>query len=122
MACLGLLEEARAAGLEVIADGDELVVRGPRRMAERIHILLAHKGEVLAELRDEQESGKAAPIAKQDVARPRRLIGNKFPPRPTPVPPAAIVAEPRVVCPICNQGTVLRELRELTGGNCIRAG
>lgn len=43
-----LLAEARAAGLEVRADGDRLVVRGPRTRENLARSLLAHKPDVMA--------------------------------------------------------------------------
>lgn len=47
---LTLLEEARAAGLSVTADGERLRIRGPRR-AEAIALrLIAHKAIVLRAL------------------------------------------------------------------------
>lgn len=45
-----LLGEAYAAGLTVIANGDKLVVRGPRRAEPIARKLLAHKSEVMAVL------------------------------------------------------------------------
>jgi hypothetical protein len=47
---INLLHEARAAGLEVRADGDRLVVRGPRSAEAMALQLLAHKREVLQAL------------------------------------------------------------------------
>jgi hypothetical protein len=47
-----------------------------------------------------------------------RLCGSGFPPRPTPTVPAAIVADPIVLCPRCASKPVLAEMRELTGGLC----
>jgi hypothetical protein len=44
---LTLLNEARAAGLEVRTDGDRLVVRGPRSAETLARQLLAHKAELL---------------------------------------------------------------------------
>jgi len=45
-----LLVRAEAAGLRVRAEGDQLVVVGPRRLAELADELLAHKSDVLAAL------------------------------------------------------------------------
>ena len=45
---LALLEAARAAGLTVRAEGERLVVRGPRSAEELARALLARKLEVLA--------------------------------------------------------------------------
>jgi hypothetical protein len=50
MDCLMLLKEARVAGLVVLADGDRLVVRGPRSAAAMAQRLLEHKAEVLRAL------------------------------------------------------------------------
>jgi hypothetical protein len=47
-----LLAEAKAAGLTLLAEGEDLVVRGPRRAAEALAGRLRdRKGEVLAVLR-----------------------------------------------------------------------
>ncbi|MGI8927595.1 MAG: hypothetical protein ACR2HN_13270 [Tepidiformaceae bacterium] len=48
MDALTLLHRARAAGLSVARDGDQLVVRGPRTLAELAGQLLDRKPEVLA--------------------------------------------------------------------------
>lgn len=48
---LTLLAEAMAAGLEVWAEGDKLVIRGPKQAEEVAKGLLVHKQEVLAHLR-----------------------------------------------------------------------
>jgi len=58
-----LLEEARAAGLTVEADGDRLVVRGPRERGALVRRLLADKAAVLAGLADEQEAEVAWRVA-----------------------------------------------------------
>ena len=50
MGGLTLLERARAAGLIVVADGETLRVRGPRKAAGLARELIAHKAEVLEEL------------------------------------------------------------------------
>ncbi|MEE9297191.1 MAG: hypothetical protein V3W34_19805 [Phycisphaerae bacterium] len=47
---VALLAEARAAGLTVRADGDRLVIRGPRRCAELAQSILARKPDVMAAL------------------------------------------------------------------------
>jgi hypothetical protein len=47
---LTLLEEARGAGLRVAAEGDRLVIRGPKTAEPVARRLLAHKAEVLAAL------------------------------------------------------------------------
>jgi hypothetical protein len=50
----GVLAEARAVGLEVRAETDRLVVRGPRLHEEIARQLLAQKPEVLALLAEEE--------------------------------------------------------------------
>jgi|GEM_PF-1859220 len=50
-----LIQEARAAGLTVIADGERLVVRGPRRLDALAGRLLSSKADVMAELRRLQQ-------------------------------------------------------------------
>jgi hypothetical protein len=47
---LMLLVEAQSAGLEVLADRERLIVRGPKEAAAAAARLLAHKAEVLAAL------------------------------------------------------------------------
>jgi hypothetical protein len=54
---LTLLQQARAAGLAVRAEGDRLCVRGPRRAEALARLLLDHKAQVLAAL------APAAPVA-----------------------------------------------------------
>jgi hypothetical protein len=46
-----LLEEARVAGLEVTAEGDRLIVRGPRSAESLAKTLLEHKSELIVILR-----------------------------------------------------------------------
>jgi hypothetical protein len=52
MDCVTLLHEAREVGLEVRADGDRLVVRGPRSAEGLARMLLARKAELLPMLAD----------------------------------------------------------------------
>jgi len=50
----------------------------------------------------------------------RRLVENGFPAIvPEPVP-ESILATPKAVCPVCEAGVVMPELRILTGGRCYR--
>jgi hypothetical protein len=49
---LTLLREARAVGLSLARDGDELVIRGPRRAEPVARMLLARKPEVIRALSD----------------------------------------------------------------------
>jgi hypothetical protein len=50
MEVLSLLLRAHEAGLAIIAAGDQLIVRGPRRAEPVVRLLVAHKGEVLEAL------------------------------------------------------------------------
>lgn len=52
---LTLLREARGAGLQVTANGDTLVVEGPRRLEPIAQTLLAEKPRVMRALAEEQE-------------------------------------------------------------------
>jgi hypothetical protein len=59
------------------------------------------------------------PFETPPPARKRRpLIGCGFPPIPPTIPPAAILATPKVICPGCRVRPVLPELRAMTGGRC----
>src|SRR4051812_32048054 len=58
-----LLDEARTAGLTVRADGDQLVIRGPRAAAGIVHALIAQKSVVLAALAG-QTDDHAAVLAR----------------------------------------------------------
>ena len=51
---LKLLAEARQAGLTLRAEGERLLVRGPRHLEALAKRLLAHKAEVLPALEDER--------------------------------------------------------------------
>ena len=65
---LTLLAEARGQGLEVRAQGDRLIVRGPRSAEALARSLLDHKAEVLAEL--ELEAATAARDAANAEVEP----------------------------------------------------
>jgi hypothetical protein len=49
---LTLLREARAAGLSLARDGEDLVIRGPRRAEPVARLLLSRKAEVIQALAD----------------------------------------------------------------------
>jgi hypothetical protein len=53
---VALLAEARSLGLVVAAEGDRLVVRGPRSAQTVVDLLREHKGAVLAALRSAEPS------------------------------------------------------------------
>ena len=50
MVSVTLLQRARLAGLRLLADGDRLVIRGPRSQARLAKELLARKADVLEAL------------------------------------------------------------------------
>src|SRR5688572_1000777 len=89
-----LLAEARAAGLEVRADGDRLVVRGPRTQEGLARALLAHKPDVLTAL---QAVAERAAVMRMQL------------PRSGPVPfltyrPAALATDTPGRCLSCGDG------------------
>jgi hypothetical protein len=72
---LTLLRRAREAGLAVKAEGDKLVIRGPKRAAPVARLLIDHKPDVLAAL---APGATAAPALSEPPA----------PPAPEPAPAA----------------------------------
>jgi hypothetical protein len=81
MDSLILLDEARAAGLEVTTDGDRLVVRGPKRCESLARQLLAHKAELLTLLRQETRPQTYTPrhpggLRLVDTTRPCKACGG----------------------------------------------
>jgi hypothetical protein len=60
MGSLTLLDRAREAGLSVSADGDRLIIRGPRKAMEIARDLMNRKDEVLALLAVQGRSPHAA--------------------------------------------------------------
>lgn len=52
------------------------------------------------------------------LASRRPNVTDCLTPKPTPIPPASILASPIVICPACHHGRVLAELRKLTDGTC----
>ncbi len=76
----GLLVDARAAGLEVRADGDQLVLKGPARCQSFVRRILENKASVLVALRGECESAEAQEPPVEDLASIiRRSITEPFP-------------------------------------------
>ena len=59
-----LLEEARAAGFTVVADGERLTVKGPTSRRDLVDRLLADKAGVLAALAGEGEAEVAWRVAE----------------------------------------------------------
>lgn len=69
-----LLADARGNGLEVRADGDRLVVRGPYRHQELARQLLAVKADVLVLLTEEASEIEWRVMAIQRQVQPGRAI------------------------------------------------
>jgi hypothetical protein len=65
---LALLTEARTAGLHVHAEGERLIVRGPKRLAALAQQLLSHKTAILEILELFEER---AAIMEYDGGLPR---------------------------------------------------
>jgi len=86
MDCLMLLNEARAVGLVVLADGDRLVVRGPRSADAVARRLLEHKAEVMRALATPAAAeipAVAASMYHQDAPGDCEEILDVLPPCPT---------------------------------------
>ncbi len=81
-----LVSEARAAGLIVLADGDRLVIRGPRSADAVARRLLEHKAEVMRALAvpvAAEVLAVAVPVVYQDDSRDCDEILDVLPPCPT---------------------------------------
>jgi hypothetical protein len=61
-----LLEEARAAGLIVLAEGGRLRIRGPRRAEPIAQRLIAHKDAVLGALAAQQSPARGVRVEDLD--------------------------------------------------------
>jgi hypothetical protein len=137
---LALLQQARAVGLSVVVELGSLKIKSPRKYASLSHQLIDNKTEVIAALAiagasvsgpGTETQGKPAlaqvlvpakcPTNDPGPApapRAHRLIENGFPPCPTAIPPASILATPLPICPRCSSRPVLSELRAITDGLC----
>ena len=98
---LTLLSEGRAAGLTVIADGDRLVIRGPKSADAVARRLLAHKAVILALL--------AAGNGNTNPLNPER-IESCVDGGPCPWDEAT---EPGPACPVCGS---LEKWWDILGG------
>ena len=101
MAGLALVQEARDAGLTVLVDRGELIIRGPRRLADLARRLIDHKAAVLVALRQRRAKPAAKHKTNCGTTITRRLIDNGYPPIVPTIPPVAILATPAVLCPCC---------------------
>ena len=99
---LTLLRRARDAGLDVAADGNKVVIRGPKRAEAIARLLIEHKPEVMAAL----AAAERTPDAWNDSAPPiiaRARAALIIPVRgPAPYRPrqdlARVLPEPRCGC------------------------
>jgi len=113
------------------AEDGQLAIGGPRKalttnLLERIK---AHKADLLTALTAASETpGTRRTMASTDSddrglrwsrrGSSHRLCANAFWAIPITIPPPEIWASPLVLCPECHQRPVLRELRDMTGGQC----
>ena len=68
-----LLREARSAGLSVWAEGDRLVIRGPRRAEPVVRVLIAHKPDVMTALSPPAHTGGCMERRAMVPALPRKV-------------------------------------------------
>src|SRR4051794_16110792 len=108
---LMLLQEARAAGLEIKLDGDRLVVRGPRSAAPLAERLLEMKLEIIPLLESEDDE------VTWRVEAMRRQI------RPGPIIPFLVARRDFVDAPGCclSCGDPCGPGRRYRCGPCVRA-
>ena len=65
MDCLKLLTEARQAGLKVAAEGDRLVIRGPKSAGHIAEALISRKQEIMDLLSQQESKPKAVWTAEE---------------------------------------------------------
>jgi hypothetical protein len=94
MGGVDLLTRACAAGLTVRADGDKLIVRGPRSAEALARELLEHKAEILIHLR------RSEPASLPDYAATACVC-------PVPIGPTGSarcpVCQLQLICPGCHR-------------------
>lgn len=69
-----VLKDARVAGLQVLAEDDRLIVRGPKRWQELAETVLRHKPEILMLLAKERDEIAWRAEAMRCQVRPGRPI------------------------------------------------
>jgi len=113
-------------GLQVV-EGHGLLIDAPRQAltADLVKRLKANKAKLLvcldadyAQRASRASCNKRLPDRFSQSGSTLRLCGNGFPPVAPTIPPASIIAIPRVLCSQCGRGRVLPELRKITGGRC----
>ena len=75
MVRVDLLRLARERGLCIAAEGDRLVIRGPKKAGDLVREILACKDEVLALLRDEAPIEVPEPLVVWFAGRPDQTPG-----------------------------------------------
>ena len=65
MDCLKLLTEAQQAGLKVVAEGDRLVIRGPKSAGHIAEALISRKQEIMELLSRQESKPKAVWTAEE---------------------------------------------------------
>src|SRR4029077_19235558 len=123
---LPLLAQARAAGLTVRADGDRLLVRGPKRLGALMDSLLAQKPAILEALRLEDAASThlvAAAVAVSPDAVALRQPMEWPPPGATPARPGPVVdyygpTAPTVPCRCCDRTAYRRAGTGWVCGTC----
>jgi hypothetical protein len=70
---LTLLERAQRAGLRLAPNGDELIVRGPKRLARLVDELRPHAQELLRLLRERDEALVETYTGPAPLAKVRRI-------------------------------------------------
>jgi len=142
MTAVALLANAAQLGITIWAESGKVRYRPKAAMtAELVTQLTAKRDELLLLLSAPPASpNRLAPNAMSQIAsagaangpgnrcqnepfhwgngQSRRLVGNAFPPRLPASVPKSIVSDPPIICPACNVGRVLSELRKMTGGLC----
>lgn len=137
MDAIALIEQARDAGLKLSAIDGRLVLKGPRRLSSLVSLIAENKDAVLAALsataaalpppcsqhsttvgvtetpvnREESKGFADSVLANRKEGKVRQALVS-------PTPSSEVLADPVVLCPLCNSRRVLAELRRITGGLC----
>jgi ribosomal protein L37AE/L43A len=111
MDAVALLREARACGLTVTADGDQLVVTGPKSAADVVRKLADNKPAVLAELRSSTDVSALSAVGRfpenpGKEAKPADADKQNEPPHACQTCGSALgwrTEDGRVACAACEQ-------------------
>ncbi len=92
-----LLHEAEVAGLTVHADGDKLVVRGPRRAEATAKKLIAHKAEIMPVLVSAGHGPAIDPAwGEPTIGHIRWFLKSEPPAAPFELNQAIVIAHPKL--------------------------